>query len=207
MFGQLLFTPLGDSLTLEDFAAPSPVELRRVFPTAVCMKMFGEELGPGNEPCEGWNQPVVLETPSLEPPVGNKCNCHEWEELIPEFNADFDRVHKLDGGRMELAREAAAVRATGEARAIHALLSSHNKFGKVLTELQLFLMSQNRKACKRIAGGGKTSKGRSRRVSAPPQLLQLGSKRPRGPAARIRGRGDFDADHGFAFDGVGRPAH
>jgi hypothetical protein len=74
-----------------------------------------------------------------------------------EFNADFDRVHKLDGGRMELAREATAVRATGEAKAIHALLASHNKFGKVLTELQLPLMSQNRKVCKRIAGGGRTS--------------------------------------------------
>ena len=59
-------------------------------------------------------------------------------------------MHKLDGGRMELAREATAVRATGEAKAIHALIASHNKFGKVLTELQLFLMSQNRKACKRI---------------------------------------------------------
>ena len=102
---------------------------------------------------------MVLETPSLEPPVSNKCNCHEWDELVPEFNADFDRVHKLGGGRMELAREATAVRATGESKAIHALLASHNKFGKVLTELQLFLMSQNRKACKRIAGGGKTSKG------------------------------------------------
>jgi hypothetical protein len=97
MFGQLLFAPLGDSLTLEDFVAPSTLELRRVFPTTVCVKMFGEELGPGNEPCEGWNQPVVLEAPSLEPPVGNKCNCHEWEELIPEFIADFARVHKLDG--------------------------------------------------------------------------------------------------------------
>jgi hypothetical protein len=53
MFGQLLFAPLGDSLTLEDFVAPSTVELRRVFPTTVCTKMFGEELGPGNEPCEG----------------------------------------------------------------------------------------------------------------------------------------------------------
>jgi hypothetical protein len=60
---------------------------------------------------------------------------------------------------MELAREATAVRASGEAKAIHALIASHNKFGKVLSELQLFLMPQNRKACKRIAGGGKTSKG------------------------------------------------
>jgi hypothetical protein len=123
MFGQLLFAPSGNSLTLEDFVAPSTVELRRVFPTIVCEKMFGEELGPGNEPCEGWNQPVVLETPSLEPPVGNKCNSHEWEELIPEFLADFTRVHKLDGGRMELAREATAVRASGEAKAIHALIA------------------------------------------------------------------------------------
>jgi hypothetical protein len=77
------------ALTLEAFAAPSTVVLRQVFPTAVCVKMFGEELGPGNERCEGWNQPVVLETPCLEPPVGNKCNCHEWEELAPEFIADF----------------------------------------------------------------------------------------------------------------------
>ena len=72
---------------------------------------------------------MILETPSLEPPVGNKCNCHEWDELIPEFHADFDRVHKPDGGRMELAREATAVRATGESKAIHALVAAHNKFG------------------------------------------------------------------------------
>jgi hypothetical protein len=57
------------------------------------------------------------------------------------------------------ARPRQPVRATGEAKAVHALLAPHNKFGKVLSELQLFLMSQNRKACKRIAGGGKTSKG------------------------------------------------
>ena len=75
LFGQLLFAPLGDSLTLEVFVAPSTMELRRIFPTSVCEKMFGEELGPGNEPCEGWNQPVLLKTPSLEPPVGDKCNC------------------------------------------------------------------------------------------------------------------------------------
>ena len=119
MFGQLLFAPLGNALTLEQFVAPSTAELRQVFLTTVCcVKMFGEgELGPGNEPCEGWNQPLVLETPNFEPPVSNKCSCHEWEELIPEFLADFDRVHKLDGGRMELAREATAVRATGEAKA------------------------------------------------------------------------------------------
>jgi hypothetical protein len=49
--------------------------LRRFFPTAVCEEVFGEELGPGNESCEGWNQPVLLKTPSLEPPVGDKCNC------------------------------------------------------------------------------------------------------------------------------------
>jgi hypothetical protein len=155
MFGQLLSAPLGNALILEEFVAPSTVELRRVFPTMVCVKTFGEELGPGNEPCGGWNQPLIFETPNLESPVGNKCSCHEWEELIPEFLADFDQVHKLDGGRMEVAREATAVRATGEAKAIRALVASHNKFGKVLTELQLFLLSQNRRAYKRIFGGGK----------------------------------------------------
>jgi hypothetical protein len=103
---------------------------------------------------------VLLKTPSLEPPVGDKCNCHEWEELIPEFAADFARVHKLGGGRLELAREATAVRATGEKEAIHALIAAHhNKFAKRLSDLQLSLMSQNHKACKRIAGGGKTAKG------------------------------------------------
>jgi hypothetical protein len=51
------------------------------------------------------------------------------------------------------------VRATGEEKAIHALIASHRKFGKMLSELQLSLVSQTRKACKRIAGGGKTSKG------------------------------------------------
>ena len=46
LFGQLLFAPLGDSLTLEVFVAPSTImELRRIFPTSVCEKMFGEELG------------------------------------------------------------------------------------------------------------------------------------------------------------------
>jgi hypothetical protein len=105
--------------------------LRRTFPTAVCEKMFGEKLGPGNEPCEGWNQPVLLKTPRrLEPPVGNKCNCHEWDELVSEFIADFARVHRLDGSRMALAREETAVRETGEPEAIHALIAAHHKFGK-----------------------------------------------------------------------------
>ena len=121
---------MGNALTLEIFVAPSPVVLRQVFTTDVCVKMFGEELGPGNELREGWNQPVVLETPCLEPPVSSKCNCHEWGELVPEFIADFERVHKLDGGRMELARDVTAVRASGEAKAIHALISSHRKLGE-----------------------------------------------------------------------------
>jgi hypothetical protein len=144
MFGQLLVAPLGSALTPEIFVAPSPVVLRQVFTTGVCVKMLGEELGPGNELCEGWNQPVVLETPCLEPPVSSKCNCHEWGELVSEFIADFERVHKLGGGRMELAREATAVRASGEAKAIHALIPSHRKLGEALSELQLFVMSQNR---------------------------------------------------------------
>jgi hypothetical protein len=120
--------------------------------------VFGEELGPGNELCEGWNQPVLLRTPSLEPPVGDKCNCHEWGELVPEFIADFARVHKLDGGRMELARGATAARETGETEAIHALIAAHHQFGKRLSDMQLALLSQNRKANKRVAGGGKTAK-------------------------------------------------
>ena len=115
-----------------------------IFSTSVCEKMFGEELGPGNEPCEGWNQPVLLTTPSLEPPVSDKCNCHEWDELVPEFIADFARVHKPDGGRMELAREATAVRETGETEAIHALIAAHHRFGKRLSDMQLALLSQNR---------------------------------------------------------------
>jgi hypothetical protein len=83
MFGQLSLAPLGDSLTLAVFVAPSTVVLRRVFPTTVCEKMFGEELGPGNEPCGGWNQPVLLKTPSLEPPVGDKGNSTSGRSLSP----------------------------------------------------------------------------------------------------------------------------
>jgi hypothetical protein len=63
-------------------------------------------------------------------------------------------VHKLGGSRMvRLAREATAVRATGEKGAIHALIAAHHKFGKRLSDLQLSLLSQNRKANKRVAGG------------------------------------------------------
>jgi hypothetical protein len=69
MFGQLLVVPLGSALTLETFVAPSSVLLRQVFTTDVCVEMFGEELGLGNELCEEWNQPVALATPCLEPPV------------------------------------------------------------------------------------------------------------------------------------------
>jgi hypothetical protein len=62
---------------------------------------------------------------------------------------------------MELAREATAVRATGEVKAVHALISAHRRLGEALTELQLFVMAQSRKADKRVAGGGKTAKGES----------------------------------------------
>jgi hypothetical protein len=68
MFGQLLIAPLGNALALDTFVAPSSVLLRQVLTTEVCVKMSGEELGPGNELCEGWNQPVILATPCLEPP-------------------------------------------------------------------------------------------------------------------------------------------
>jgi hypothetical protein len=60
---------------------------------------------------------------------------------------------------MELAREATAVRASGEVDAIHALTTSHHKIGKALSELQLLLTSQNREAIKRVSGGGKAAKG------------------------------------------------
>jgi hypothetical protein len=59
MFGQLLVAPLGSALTPETFVAPSSVLLRQVFTTEVCVKMFGEELGPrqravrGMEPASG----------------------------------------------------------------------------------------------------------------------------------------------------------
>ena len=72
---------------------------------------------------------------------------------------DFARVHRLDGSRMVLAREATAVRETGETEAIRALIAAHHKFGKRLSDMQLALLSQNRKANKRVAGGGKTAKG------------------------------------------------
>ena len=64
---------------------------------------------------------------NLEHPVGDKCSCHEWDELVPEFIADFARVHKPDGGRMELAREATAVRETGEMEAIHLYPRPHRR--------------------------------------------------------------------------------
>ena len=53
MFGQLLFAPLGNAITLEEFVAPSTVELRQVFPTLVCVKMFGEELAPVTNRAKG----------------------------------------------------------------------------------------------------------------------------------------------------------
>jgi hypothetical protein len=63
---------------------------------------------------------------------------------------------------MELACEVTAVRATGEVEAIHVLISAHHRIGEALSELQLFVMAQNRKAGKRVAGGGKqTAKGES----------------------------------------------
>jgi hypothetical protein len=39
-------------------------------------------------------------------------------------------------------------------------------------------------------------------VKAPPQ-----KKKNSAAQARAWADGDFDADHGFAFDGMGRPAH
>jgi hypothetical protein len=144
MFGQLLMAPMGAALALEVFVAPSDVTLRRVFTTQVCVKMFDEELGPGNDMCAGWNQPLILETPSLEPAVSGKCNCPEWEELVTEFHADFDRVHGLDGQRMTLAREAVVVKEAGEVKAITAVISAHRKLGDSLSELQLYVMAQRR---------------------------------------------------------------
>jgi hypothetical protein len=65
MFRQLLIVPLGSALTLETFVAPSSVLLRQVFTTEVCVKMFGEELGPGRqravrgmEPASGPRDPL-----------------------------------------------------------------------------------------------------------------------------------------------------
>ena len=43
-------------------------------------------------PCAGFNQPVLLELPLLEPPLSSKFNCVEWGALKGHFDADFRRL-------------------------------------------------------------------------------------------------------------------
>jgi hypothetical protein len=95
--------PLGQCSNPRDFRCPLP----RIAAASLYygglrqgVRRRAGPLGPGNELYEGWNQPVVLETPGLEPPVSNKYYCNEWDDLVPEFIADFERVRKLDGGRI-----------------------------------------------------------------------------------------------------------
>jgi hypothetical protein len=62
---------------------------------------------------------------------------------------------------MTLAREAVAAKETGEVKTITAVISAHRKLGDALSELQLYVMAQRRKADKRVSAGGKTAEGES----------------------------------------------
>jgi hypothetical protein len=67
--------------------------------------------------------------------------------------------------------------------AITAVISAHRKLGDSLSELQLYVMAQRRKADKRVSAGGKTAK----RESAACRLL-LHNWLPTAPTWLVRSR-------------------
>ena len=91
LFGALTMAPLAQVFKDGGTQPPTADEVALVFTPIVAQHLIGDPVGPGGQPCDGFNQPLLLEFPLLEPPLSSKCNCMEWAGLKDDFDADFRR--------------------------------------------------------------------------------------------------------------------
>jgi hypothetical protein len=75
LFGALTMAPLAQVFKDGDTQPPTAADVALVFTPTVAQHLFGDPVGPGGQPCDGFNQPLLLEFPLLEPPLSSKCNC------------------------------------------------------------------------------------------------------------------------------------
>ena len=68
LFGALTLAPLAQVFKDGGTKTPTADEVVLVFTPLVAQHLFGDPVGPGGQSCDGFNQPLLLEFPSLEPP-------------------------------------------------------------------------------------------------------------------------------------------
>ena len=163
LFGSLTVAPLGQAFGEGGpgpySQPPTAEEVALVFPPTVAQHLFGDPVGPGGQTCGGFHQPVVLERPSLEPPVTSRCNCEEWKELRPDFEADFTRLAKADENRMELSRVGEKALAKADVSAMNAANDVYESSYHSLRSTYQELLLQKEKAKKRVSAGGSVAGG------------------------------------------------
>jgi hypothetical protein len=114
LFGELTMAPLVQVFKDGGSKPPAEADIALVFTPVVLQHLLGDPVGPGGLPCAGFNQPLLLELPLLEPRLNSKCNCMEWAALKDDFDADFRRLRKSDVDRMGLSRNGDEAVASGD---------------------------------------------------------------------------------------------
>ena len=159
LFGALTMAPLAQVLKDGGTQPPTADEVALVFTPIVAQHLFGDPVGPGGQTSDGFNQPILLEFPALDPPVTSKCNCVEWEELKADFAADFRRLSQADFNRMELSRAGDKAVAQGDVAAMAVANGIYTSSFHSLKGSYQELLLQKEKAKKRASAGGSVAGG------------------------------------------------
>jgi hypothetical protein len=145
------------------FQPPTADEVVLVFTPITAQHLFGDPVGPGGQTSDGFNQPILLEFPSLDPPVTSKCNCVEWEELKADFATDFRRLSQADFNRMELSRAGDKAVAQGDVAAMTVAngiyTSSFHSLKGSYQELLRFSRRRRPRSVLRLEAGGPAAGG------------------------------------------------
>jgi hypothetical protein len=100
MFHVAYMTPLGDAMLSRK--AVSDEVAADLYPTEYLSDNYNSEVGPGGFPPVGWNQPLLWQLPSLDPPSTHDWAGEEWQQLVPLLYSDFSRVQHGDNKRLRL---------------------------------------------------------------------------------------------------------
>ena len=100
MFHVAYMTPLGDAMLSRKSTSPEPPA--GLYPKEYLTDNYNSEVGPGGFPPAGWNQPLLWQLQSLDPPPEHAWAGAEWDQLSPLLYSDFSRVQHGDNKRLRM---------------------------------------------------------------------------------------------------------
>jgi hypothetical protein len=93
-FHTALLTPLGRPMFKE--LPVADVVPTGLYTAAYLSSQFNSEVGPGGYHCVGFNQPLLWDPISMEPPPDHPSAGQAWDSLSSIFATDFDRIQRAD---------------------------------------------------------------------------------------------------------------